>query len=429
MDDKKFIAQFFNEKIDNDDLEFNKLYFSELLKSFRKSASPSLVMASSNTADASTCIPLALIAEDKRKFVTSYSELETGCDQLREYTFTACKMHAGLGTSVVRAEHLWKKANRKELGSKGTDLFVNVEGQDLSLAILQLQQLKILEKTKKLKRVKLLNLVNPETEKIINEIYNDSSEYSSLVTQLKVPTIKSGGLLTDERLAPAGHGYLGFNLLLNIFHSPLEKEIISIGNGEDLNSTANLKMISWMVSKNIPIAMVTTNKKECDKKGGQIAVCHEKDQSYYTIVEKAQAEQAGQLEYFQELGLRENDHTSLFNTNIVILNVEAIKSIFQNTKGLTKEDMLNALTPTLIENTKKQGGDDYIQLEGAIGSVLLNLDKFFRLNYSRPLVHFLNLDEKQREEFFIPIKKMEDFESLLNNYRYDKETGRFQLKE
>ena len=42
---------------------------------------------------------------------------------------------------------------------------------------------------------------------------------------------------------------------------------------------------------------------------------------------------------------------------------------------------------------------------------------------------FLNLNPISREKFFIPIKKIEDFNELLERYEYNTKTGRFDLKE
>ena len=136
---------------------------------------------------------------------------------------------------------------------------------------------------------------------------------------------------------------------------------------------------------------------------------------YMAIVEKAQAEKADQLEYFQELGLRESDNRSLFNTNIVLINKKALKEFFNKYLDVSESEFLEILAPDLIKNKKEQHGKEFIQLEGAIGSTLLNLDKYFRVKFDKDLVHFLNLAPENREKFFLPIKKREDFDGIYNS--------------
>ena len=68
---------------------------------------------------------------------------------------------------------------------------------------------------------------------------------------------------------------------------------------------------------------------------------------------------------------------------------------------------------------KTQDGVKFTQLEGAMGSTLLNLDGYFRKEFNQSIVSFVNLSSDDRESFFLPIKKREDFEEIkskLNNY-------------
>jgi len=200
-----------------------------------------------------------------------------------------------------------------------------------------------------------------------------------------------------------------------------------IGNGEDLNSTPDNKILSWVVEKEIPLTMITTTKLEKDKKGGQISVVTG-DVDYVTIIEKAQAEKANQLSYFEQLGLRKKDQKSLFNTNIVVINARALKDKL-NKLDIGQDQFSQIISPDLIKNNKTQNGKTYTQLEGAIGSTMLNLDKYFRLNLGESILSFLNLDPVTREKFFIPIKMIEDFHELVEKYEYNTKTGRFDLKE
>ena len=185
-----------------------------------------------------------------------------------------------------------------------------------------------------------------------------------------------------------------------------------------------------MSNENIPIAMVTTTKTKIDLKGGQISLLKEDDKYYATIIEKAQAEQSNQLELFYELGLRENDKEAFFNTNMVLINYNVLIPIIENfVFEIGLKDFFKEITPDLIVNGKKQLDPDgierkYFQIEGALGSVILNLDKLHRKKYQKPLVHFLNVETEYRDRFFSPIKNSFDFMMQFYSDRFylDKET-------
>ena len=414
-----------------EDLKTNKDYFSSLFEAYKGGSSNDLVMYNPATHSSidGKCLPLALIPNNERQDVTEYKTLAIDLKSLGEFELVLCKMHAGLGSSVKRVDHLAKYTNRETLGSKGTDLFLELDDEAVSLAELQFIQSEKLQCKKLFKSLSIINVVNEETlsevEKIENK-YRSKIRIKPPIKQLKVPTINEKGNLTTERLAPAGHGLVGYSLLLDIFRSPKQKNIISIGNGEDLNSTVDAKISSWMIRNKIPVAMITTTKLERDKKGGQISIEKNGDKSSYTIVEKAQAEKANQLVYFEQLGLRDSDFESLFNTNIVVINTEVLKEKLNLASELNEEKFKKCITPFVIKNTKTQKGEEFIQLEGALGSVMLNLDKYFRTNHNTEIVHFLNLDANERTEFFIPIKKFEDFQFIQKNYAYSKASGRLE---
>ena len=123
------------------------------------------------------------------------------------------------------------------------------------------------------------------------------------------------------------------------------------------------------------------------------------------------------MEYFEELGLREGDRDSLFNTNIVIINKFALKKIFNKyLRNISIDEFIKNIAPDVILNVKEQNGKNFTQLESALGSVMLNLDKYMRLKFNHPVVSFLNLNKSDRERFFMPIKKRQDYEELKNNY-------------
>ncbi|MAZ47815.1 MAG: hypothetical protein CME65_04590 [Halobacteriovoraceae bacterium] len=412
------LKQYFEAEAD----EVNRIYFEALLKQFQRQseAQSEISIFHPKNNPNSKVFPYAILAEKELMPVKQCADLSEEKELSSELVLI--KMHAGIGSSVERAEHLEKHTGRKKLGAKGTDLFVKGK----SLAELQIEQVKILNQNPKLKKVTLQNLVNRQTKEVVEKLNLGLDFIRPSIIQYKMPTIDETGKTSFERLAPGGHGFLGFQILMKLFQEPIiEPEIIAIGNGEDLNSTPDLKMLSWMEETKTPICMITTNKTAMDKKGGQLAVV--KDATpYLTIIEKAQAERAGQLDYFAEIGLRDEDDFSLFNTNIVLLNTKVLSDLISRL-DCSLEEFGMIIAPDLIKNEKIQDGKKFIQLEGAIASVMLNLDKYFREKLNQPLIRLLNLDSKERESFFIPIKKMEDFEYILERYTYSKVTGRFEL--
>jgi hypothetical protein len=408
-------------------------YFTGLYDQFKHEKSTELVLHCPEQGIESNVSPFAILAEDELPKIQDYEKLPAPkAELLKNFSLVMCKMHAGLGSSVERSESLKEITGRTELGSKGTDLFIKRNGEYISLAELQLVQAQKITEAKTYAGVKTQNLVNFETEIEVGKIKtrHPELEFKSELNQLKLPTINEVGELTDERTAPAGHGFVGHALLMNIFNSATTNEIISIGNGEDLNSTIDSKTASWVIENEVAITMITTTKLAKDKKGGQISkVTTDDGHEYMTIVEKAQAEKAGQLAYFEELGLRKQDSRSLFNTNIVLINAKILKEKIEKFCKVDACEFSKIIIPDLIKNTKTQDGKEFIQLEGALGSAVLNLDKYFRLNYDEPLIEFLNLDPVSREKFFIPIKKYADFSDLQERYVYNEADGRFRLNE
>ncbi|WP_412470477.1 MULTISPECIES: UTP--glucose-1-phosphate uridylyltransferase [unclassified Halobacteriovorax] len=320
------------------------------------------------------------------------------------------KMHGGLGSSIDRSDYL-KKYGRITPGSKSTDLYIETkEFGAISLAEAQIIQAS--KKTSSFRKVVLQDLVNNEVKPILDEMWdkhshllNEDFQRLTSVVQQKLPTIKNGEL-TTQRIAPAGHGIFGYEVFKG--HRPEGENLIAcIGNGEDLSSTPDRAIVNWMLTENIPVVMVTTTKTKRDMKGGQIALKVEGDKTYLTIVEKAQAEQAGQLEYFEKLGLRKEDEDAFFNTNLVLVNFNALS------------DCKIAL-PDLIKNQK----GEFVQLEGAMGSVLLNSDRLSR-DEGKKLVHILNVNKENRTKFFNPIKKMDDFDFILDNQSFNEKIFHF----
>jgi len=412
--------------------DLNQIYFDMLLEKSKVKNDKNLILhePEKNIDSHIICIPIATDEDLESITIKKYESLSnTLNEKLSDFTYTLIKMQAGLGSSVKRGDLIELVEDRSELGAKGTDLYFEVDNNLEPIAKIQLMQANRLSESNIFKKIKYKNLVNEETEIAVNEIsktFNTSSslEIEDSYFQKKMPTLDESGNLTNDRMAPAGHGFIGVATIVETFLNKSENEVVAIGNGEDLGSTPDIKTINWVIENNLPIVMITTTKTIQDKKGGQISIVKAKP-DYITIVEKAQAEASNQLEYFEQLGLRENDRESLFNTNIVIINKKALKEKFDEfILDYTQGEFLASFAPDVIFNKKLQDGKEFTQLESALGSVVLNLDKFFRQNFETPLVSFLNLNPEDRKAFFMPIKKREDYEEIISNFEVDHDTYR-----
>lgn len=331
------------------------------------------------------------------------------------------KMHGGIGSSIKRNDYI-KKYGREKIGAKGTDLFINTSHGPISIAEAQLIQAE--KKTTSFNKVIFQDILNEEVKELFDGIWKKVSPKNVIkfdpLVQSNVPTLDSNKELTLERRAPAGHGLFGYEILHSIFDEskkPSEKNLICcIGNGEDLSSTPDKSVANWMIEEEVPICMVTTTKTRNDMKGGQIALWDKKEEGVFlTIIEKAQAEEAGQLELFSEIGLRDEDADAFFNTNLVLLNIDVLTKLFE---GIDKDELLAESLPDLIQNKKKQDGKEFIQLEGAMGSVFLNLDNYWRRKFKKPLIHIMNVSKENRTRFFSPIKSAFDYFMQFHSDRF-----------
>lgn len=365
------------------------------------------------------------------------------------------KMQAGSGTTITRGSYLSQLAGARperrskiRVGAKGTDLFIHLKNNpSLSISLAEAQILQAISdaQNQKFKKIILHDLVSRETEDSISKLWNKSSliqpslNYLQLINQLSgegviersgqtiqalIPTLDETDQLNFNRTAPGGHALFAFDALRAAYQdgilpktqgSPL---ISSIGNGEDLSSTPDPTMVGWMVQENIPIAMITTEKTSNDLKGGQIALVLQEDGSIYvTIIEQAQAKEVGQEILFEKLGLdiKRNQQIAFFNTNMALFNYDVLRPKLKKLVAeIGENEFLKVVAPDLISNYKQQTDPDgvvrkYLQIEGAMGSCLLNLDRYWRNRYEEPLVHFVNVDRQSRTRFFSPIKTAFDY--------------------
>ncbi len=427
--------------------EINQRYFDGLISLRKNNKKSDRLIIGENIFFTLNNVPVHSYQDLKKKEAT-YSKIAKECSLWLK------KAQGGGGTSIKRDSYLKKLRKSEHLGAKGTDLYAKLgeKSEDLvSLAELQILQAVESLSLNEFGEIFFDDLVGVESQSAIKKIWGKKAwidknySYDSLnkkyqnfhkfkeTLQARLPTLDNCGELTLKRQAPGGHAFFAFESLLSAVEKkslpPAKfKSLVSvIGNGEDLGSTPDGIVIGWVIDEKIPIAMITTEKTEIDLKGGQI-VCQKNPNGItrVTILEQAQAKEAGQLEIF------EKNH-GLFNTNVATFNYEVlVPKLFRLRDKIGFEAFEKAIVPTLVSNKKSQKEEDgeiqvYEQLEGAMGSTLLNLDAAHRFAFNEPLVHFVNIERQNRTRFFSPVKTAFDFFMLFYSDRFSLNQKTFRL--
>ena len=194
-------------------------------------------------------IPLTYVGNEDLKKVNFFNFNEIVNEEKSNsisFNIRVVKMQGGLGSSVKRADVIKMHEGRTILGSKGTDLFYPTkEFGAISISNLQLLQTAKLKNNKNVSKVKFQFLVNDETHDVVMNSFKSLNDYLlpeilAPIVQKKMPTLDESNILTNERKAPAGHGFIAYKEVYDAITSD-SSEIVCIGNGEDLNSTPDLK--------------------------------------------------------------------------------------------------------------------------------------------------------------------------------------------
>ena len=457
--------------------EINWSYYRQLYRRWKNAKHPRPIQIVDNTSEAEgsdklssekdrsaeesaiLAYPTAVASNDQMAKipVTSYEYLRQNQDAHFAQKVLLClrKMQAGTGTSMGRQKYLAAMHNvapaQVRLGAKGTDLFIFCQQKPLSLAEVQILQAVVDAQQNVFGAIAWWDIIGPETRWAIKNVwqkksyFNPQLSYKDLLKivpnlswagetlQQFIPCLDENLQIDFEHQAPAGHGLFAFEALQAALDPdalpacPGLDLMIALGNGEDLGSGPDKYMIAWMEQQQIPIMMATTAKTKVDLKGGQIALFADGPETYLGILEKAQAEHSGQGALFESLGLRPQDRTAYFNTNMAVLNMAVLVPKLQKlVQEIGRQAYLDIITPDVILNAKGSSAHPYYQLEGAMGSVLLNLDRFWRRYYGKPLVHLVNIELDHRTSFFSPLKTAFDFflQFYSDRFHFNQETFR-----
>lgn len=444
--------------------ELNLVYYLSLLEQkFRSQKHPMMKIADDipqQTDDEfKRVFPTAIASTEQLKELplVEFEDLLTKKDiyvnKARSTRVLIKKLQAGTGSSIKRKKYLAQILNIPQdevrIGAKGTDLYISVgdpnssnKTKKICLAEAQILQAINLMKSGQFGAIAWKDIVSDETKEGISALWakssllNPKTTYNKLWYELKgldhvgifkqslIPTLNENSQVTLLRRAPGGHGLFAVESILEALRYKGSTEdmptVAVVSNGEDLGSSPSPELIGYMVEEAIPIVMVTTDKTNLDIKGGQISLIEEEAASFtVTILERAQAEEANQLSLFENLGLqqyRPKDKKSYFNTNMALFNYNVLsKKLNKRLNDVGIDALRRIIAPELISNCKEQKNpyskkmQKYIQLEGAMGSVLLNLNRYWKKNYSESLVQFVNFDIEKRTSVFSPVKTAFDF--------------------
>lgn len=382
--------------------------------------------------------------------------------EAKESVLWVKQMHAGTGSGIKREAYLRQlrqlpATSKPAIGAKSTDIFfsaqrLNAHFKNVLISVAEAQLLKLIQSAKQGEYSEIIchDIVSPETLGSINALWEKESLFSSnqsyhaffenhlalrrwgQTQQAHLPTLDENQDISFQRKAPGGHGLFAVEALRaaiqpgalpDVGQRPL---VAAIGNGEDLGSLPFAEMVGWVVGKRVGVVMVTTDKTPIDLQGGQISVVQNPTgESYATILETAQAKEMGQLDLFQKIGLEigEPDRRALFNTNLALFNYQVLVPKIKELVRREGEDVvLSAMMPELIEKWRPQVDSDgvtrnYLQLEGAMGSSLLNFDRLWRRVFNEPLVHFINVKAVDRASIFSPLKNTFDIFMNLHSDR------------
>jgi galactokinase len=376
------------------------------------------------------------------------------------------KLQAGTGSSMTRLKYFENNPQIAEamglqpgtkivLGAKGTDLLAMISHPkdpskqiQVPIAEAQLLQAYKMATEKQFGKVIVQDIVGPETQNRMSALWNKKSlidpskTYAQLfdqdpalgrlksIYQAHVMLLDAKGKLSDNHMGPPGHGLFAFDALKVALHPDelpnLGKNLVTaIANGEDLNSLPDPAMVEWAVKNRAAMVLVTTTKTGSDKKGGIFVMVENKKtgEMYPKVLDTAEAKSVGQLSEFE-------NSDGVASTNLTLFNYEVL---VEKLSRMTDAELLQAMAPDLVPNTKPKLDKDnvkreYTQLEGTMGSVILNLDRYYRNRFKEALVHVINVETERRTDFFSPIKSAFDYFLQFHSSRFKLDPRDYKLK-
>ena len=280
-----------------------------------------------------------------------------------------CKLNGGLGTSM---------------GCRGSKSAIVVREKKTFIDLIVEQ---ITELNKKYQAdVPLIFMNSFHTHDITERIVGRTTGTSKILSfcQNWYPRLldDGSGFLDPQKLNtdawyPPGHGDLYSCLLEKGYLDYLLKEgreYLFITNADNLGAVVDLKILNYVIDRDIPFLIEVTPKTIVDTKGG--ALCQEKDQ--IKLLEIADVPPEHVVEFCG------NEKFNFFNTNNIWVNLVSLKQKLKD----------GPLDLGLIVNHKQVKKNSVLQLETAVGSAFNSFPGAIGMNVPRSR--------------FLPVKKTSD---------------------
>jgi len=289
---------------------------------------------------------------------------------------TVCKLNGGLGTTM---------------NCRGPKSAIVVREKKTFIDLLVEQ---IVELNKKYQSdVPLLFMnsfyTNDMTERIIGRAATGARTLSFCQNSYPRLLADNTGFLDPKKINteawyPPGHGDLYSCLLENGYLNNFLQEgrdYLFISNADNLGATIDLKILNYIIEKDVPFLMEVTAKTCADTKGG--ALCQEKDQIKLLEIADVPPEHVEEF-----CG---NEKFNFFNTNNIWVNLVRLKKMLKE----------GSLDLGLIVNRKEVKKKSVLQLETAIGSAFNSFPDAIGMNVPRSR--------------FLPVKKTSDLLLVQSN--------------
>lgn len=407
----------------------------------------------------------------------------------REVAMRMNLLEGGQGKNLGRVAYVKEVRKRDKLGAKGTDLVfvLDINSKEYLVSIAEIKMLRLIAEAKgnEYKGIILEPIVSvgdepsrPSYEELFAQPYLqdiiDGQEtprtYLDVLRELGIsirwheavpyPYIEIGTTRPVIGDASGSHGEWGFQFFREILQNPTPNRptIRAFYNGDNTNAMPDRYIVGWMHDQSVPLVMLSTRRTNNDAKGGIMGVVRlPEGMSVPKMQELATAKTNKQTELFEQIGLNRDTQDvtgevgqQAFNTNTLLINDSLMSDILKELANIIgNEALYDIAAPDVISGAKKwaKTARDYTQIEGPIGTCLINLNAFFltidtneaytqeQKDAIKDILESRNIDRLLKivdvpRTFFTPVKYAVDFwlQSCTDYYSRDFIGQRWQLE-